>query len=98
MFKTVSTRDPGRCPDEVVEVVERVIGHFRRRYPVLDVDGCDHLVSGRMGIAARLNTLPVWCCDSKPLRLSYRTVSNRSGDGCRASSIRGAHALVLGCL
>src|SRR5438309_1282110 len=39
--KTVSTPEIRvDCPDEVkFELVERVTGHFRQRYPVMDVDG-----------------------------------------------------------
>ena len=48
------------CPDEVkFEVVERVTGHFRERYPVLDVDGVRVLFPHGWGLLRASNTQPV---------------------------------------
>jgi phosphomannomutase / phosphoglucomutase len=59
--KTVSTPEIRvDCPDEVkFEVVERVTDHFRRRYPVLDVDGVRVLFPHGWGLVRASNTQPV---------------------------------------
>lgn len=59
--KTVSTPEIRvDCPDEVkFEVVERVTGHFRKQYPVLDVDGVRILFPHGWGLVRASNTQPV---------------------------------------
>jgi phosphomannomutase/phosphoglucomutase len=59
--KTVSTPEIRvDCPDEVkFDVVERVTGHFRKRYPVLDVDGVRVLFPHGWGLLRASNTQPV---------------------------------------
>jgi phosphomannomutase/phosphoglucomutase len=59
--RTVSTPEIRvDCPDEVkFEVVEQVTGHFRQRYPVLDVDGVRVLFPHGWGLLRASNTQPV---------------------------------------
>jgi phosphomannomutase/phosphoglucomutase len=59
--KTVSTPEIRvDCPDELkFEVVERVTGHFRKHYPVMDVDGVRVLFPHGWGLVRASNTQPV---------------------------------------
>jgi phosphomannomutase/phosphoglucomutase len=59
--KTVSTPEIRvDCPDEVkFEVVERVTEHFRKLYPVLDIDGVRVLFPHGWGLLRASNTQPV---------------------------------------
>ena len=57
---TVSTRDPGRLPDEVkFDVINRVVTHFKQsKYKVVDVDGV-RVSSKKAGGRGASNTQPV---------------------------------------
>ena len=59
--KTVTTPEIRvDCPDEAkFDVVSRVTGHFRKRYPVLDVDGVRILFPHGWGLVRASNTQPV---------------------------------------
>jgi phosphomannomutase/phosphoglucomutase len=59
--KTVSTPEIRvDCPDEAkFGVVERVTGHFRKLYPVIDVDGVRVLFPHGWGLVRASNTQPV---------------------------------------
>jgi phosphomannomutase/phosphoglucomutase len=59
--KTVSTPEIRvDCPDEVkFDVVKRVTGHFRKLYPIIDVDGVRMLFPQGWGLVRASNTQPV---------------------------------------
>jgi phosphomannomutase/phosphoglucomutase len=59
--KTVSTPEIRvDCPDEVkFDVVKRVTKHFRKLYPIIDVDGVRMLFPQGWGLVRASNTQPV---------------------------------------
>ncbi|MGE5418014.1 MAG: phosphomannomutase/phosphoglucomutase [Acidobacteriota bacterium] len=65
-YSTAETRVS--CDDEVkFEIVDRMVGHFRKIYPIIDVDGARVLFDGGWGLVRASNTQPVLVarCEAK---------------------------------